>query len=191
MTLENIFESFPQITTQNLVLRRIESQDAESLYKVLSDDQVMQYYDDETFSEIRQAQEQIGSWENGYKGRRCIRWGISQKGDPNLIGTCGYYGIHTWHMRAGIGYELGCEYWRRGIMTEALKGIIDLGYRVMGLNRIEAVVIPENAGSIKLLERLGFRNEGILVEYENWGKKGFRDLCMLSMVRKRWDENNW
>jgi ribosomal-protein-alanine N-acetyltransferase len=106
--------------------------DAEAIYKILSDDQVMQYYDDETFSEIEQAQEQIESWGNGYKGRRCIRWGIMQKGDLNLIGTCGYYGIHTWHMRAGVGYELGCEYWRRGIMTEALKGIIDLGYRVMG-----------------------------------------------------------
>jgi len=92
-------------------------------------------------------------------------------------------------MRAGIGYELGHVFWRKGIMTEALTAIIGLGFKVMGLNRIEAVVMPENEPSLRLLAKLGFYNEGILKEYENWGRKGFRDLCMLSLLRKTWENS--
>jgi ribosomal-protein-alanine N-acetyltransferase len=72
-------------------------------------------------------------------------------------------------------------------MTEALTAIIDLGFKEMGLNRVDAVVMPENSASIKLLEKLGFCYEGLLREYENWGSKGFADLCMLSILRRVWD----
>jgi ribosomal-protein-alanine N-acetyltransferase len=84
--------------------------------------------------------------------------------------------VTSWHARSGAG----------GIMTEALGAVIDLGFNVMGLNRIEAVVMPENLPSLLLLEKLGFFNEGVLKEYENWGQKGFTDLCMLSLLKNRW-----
>jgi ribosomal-protein-alanine N-acetyltransferase len=89
-------------------------------------------------------------------------------------------------MRAGIGYELARSHWRQGIMKEALGAIIALGFKEMGINRIEAVVMPENIASLKLLEKLGFHNEGVLKEYENWGSKGFTDLCMLALTRTSW-----
>jgi ribosomal-protein-alanine N-acetyltransferase len=71
-------------------------------------------------------------------------------------------------------------------MTEALSAIIDFGFGEMELNRLEAVVMPENTASIKMLEKLGFRKEGLLEEYEKWGSKGFVDLCMFAMLRKAW-----
>jgi RimJ/RimL family protein N-acetyltransferase len=37
-----------------------------------------------------------------------------------------------------------------------------------------------------MLEKLGFRKEGLLEEYEKWGSKGFVDLCMFAMLRKAW-----
>ena len=187
MTLDSIFQSFPQLETNNLILRRIQETDSGAIFRILSDDEVTRYYDDETFTEISQAASQIEAWENGFVNKRCIRWGIVRKGEREIIGSCGYYGFHTWHMRASIGYELVRSSWRQGIMTEALEAIIDLGFREMNLNRIDAVVMPENSASIKLLEKLGFRNEGLLREYENWGSKGFADLCMLSLLRKVWN----
>jgi ribosomal-protein-alanine N-acetyltransferase len=186
MSLESIFQSFPEIVTRNLILRRINPVEAKNFFEIMSDEQVMQYYDDETFENIQQAADQIAAWENGYQARRTIRWGIHLKDDDRLIGTCGFYGIHPWHRRAGIGYELGRSHWRKGIMTEALQAIIETGFREMGLNRIEAVVMPENLASIKLLEKLGFWHEGTLKEYENWGKKGFTDLGMYCLLRKAW-----
>jgi len=71
-------------------------------------------------------------------------------------------------------------------MTEALSAIIDFGFDEMELNRLEAVIMPGNTASIKMLEKLGFRKEGRLEEYEKWGSKGFVDLYMFAMLRKAW-----
>ena len=69
-------------------------------------------------------------------------------------------------------------------MTEALGAILAFGFERIGLNRVEAVVMPENEASVKLLEGLGFHQEGILREYEHWGNRGHVDLRMLSLLRR-------
>jgi len=50
------------------------------------------------------------------------------------------------------------------------------------LKRIQAEVLEDNRGSIKLLEKLGFQREGLLRQYEKWGSKGFVDLLMYSLI---------
>lgn len=184
MPIDSFFQSFPQLESDRLILRRLQESDANALFGFLGDEEVTRFYDDATFTQLAQASEQIAAWENGFLHRRCIRWGISRKEDGVLIGTCGYYGIHPWHLRASIGYELGRHYWRQGLMTEALQAIIKTGFAEMSLNRIDALVMPENVPSIRLLEKIGFKNEGLLREYENWGDKGFTDLYILSLLRK-------
>jgi len=186
MSIIKAFQGFPQLETRNLILRRMHAADSSAIFDILSDFKVTDFYDDDAFTDIAQASDQIEAWENGYKNRVCIRWGICQKYEGTIIGSCGYYGIHTWNLRASFGYELASEYWRQGIMTEALRAMIDYGFDEMGLNRIDAVVMPGNIASIKMLERLGFRNEGRLEEYEKWGGKGFVDLFMFAMLRKDW-----
>ena len=186
MLINSAFQAFPQLETRNLLLRRMHPADANALFKVLGDDEVAEFYDDDAFVHISQASDQIEAWESGFQNKRSIRWGITRKDEGDIIGSCGYYGIHTWNRRASIGYELGRIYWRQGIMAEALSAMIDFGFDEMDLNRIEALVMPENSASIKMLEKLGFRNEGLLEEYEQWGSKGFVDLCMFAMLRKDW-----
>jgi ribosomal-protein-alanine N-acetyltransferase len=183
MSIESICQSFPQLETQRLILRRLREADTRALFGILGDEEVTRYYDDATFTHLAQAREQIAAWENGFLHKRCIRWGMTRKDDGALVGTCGYYGIHPWHMRASIGYELGRQFWCQGLMTEALQAIIKLGFEEMSLNRIDALVMPENIPSIRLLEKIGFMNEGLLREYENWGDKGFTDLYIFSLLR--------
>jgi ribosomal-protein-alanine N-acetyltransferase len=186
MPIDSAFHQFPPLETERLQLRKIGISDAVPLFNILGDEGVTQFYDDDAFTDVSQARDQIQAWENGYQNRRCIRWGITRKEEGDLIGTCGYYGFHTWYQRAGFGYELGRNYWRKGIMTEALRGMLDYGFGVLELNRIEAVVMPGNIASVKMLEKLGFRREGLLEEYERWGSKGFVDQYMYGMLRSRW-----
>ena len=186
MSINRAFQTFPQLETKRLLLRRMHSNDASALFKVLADDEVTEFYDDDAFTDISQASDQIEAWENCFKNKDCIRWGITRKDEGYIIGSCGYYGFHTWYRRASIGYEIARNNWRQGIMTEALSAIIDYGFGEMELNRLEAVVMPENTASIEMLEKLGFRKEGLLEEYEKWGSKGFVDLCMFAMLRKAW-----
>ena len=82
-----------------------------------------------------------------------------------------------------IGYELAKAHWRQGIMTEALFAVIEFGFQAIALNRIEAMVMLENTASFKLLQKLGFLEEGILREYGYW-KGQFHDLRIFSLLKK-------
>ncbi len=188
--IEQVFKEFPVLNTDRLLLRQLNTRDSNDLYAVISDEEVTLYYDDDAFTSANQATEQIETWNNAYTRRVLIRWGICLKESNQLIGTCGYYGFHSLHLRACIGYELNRKFWRKGIMTEAIARIITYGVDVLDLHRIQAFVMEKNEGSIKLLTKLGFINEGILREYEKWGSKGFVDLISFSLLSKEWCHSN-
>jgi ribosomal-protein-alanine N-acetyltransferase len=187
MSLETAFQTFPKLETPNLILRQLTPADAQAFFTILGDPRVARYYDDDTFTLLSQAVEQLEAWEIGYRARRLIRWGITRRGDDTLLGTCGLSGIHAWHRRAAVGYELVPLHWRQGIMTETLTALLAFAFGDLDLNRIDALVMPANTPSILLLQKLGFSNEGLLREYENWGEeKGFTDLYMFSLLKKEW-----
>jgi ribosomal-protein-alanine N-acetyltransferase len=105
MNLDVVFDTFPHLETERLALRELRSDDAESLFAVLGDEEVTEFYDDEVFRDVSEASEQIEAWAAGFRTRRGVRWGIAQRENGEIIGTCGYYGFHRRHKRAGIGYD--------------------------------------------------------------------------------------
>lgn len=62
---------------------------------------------------------------------------------------------------ATIGYWMGEAYASHGYMTAALKAIIPFGFDTLGLHRLEAACLPGNTASMRLLQNLGFQNEGL------------------------------
>ena len=187
MPMSRAFDRFPRLDTDRLILRELRPTDARALYAILSGAAVTEYYDDDPFTELAQARDQIESWNRGYQGRRAIRWAIALGDDGQLIGTCGYYDLHPYHRRAGIGYELAPSFWAQGIMTEALQAILGYGFDELDLVRIQATVMPGNTASVRLLERLGFQREGVLRAYERWGSKGHLNLAMFSLLDRDYD----
>jgi ribosomal-protein-alanine N-acetyltransferase len=72
LNLDCVFQAFPHLETERLVLRRLHLTDAESLFAILANEEVTRFYDDVAFTEISQAREQIKAWASGFDGRRCI-----------------------------------------------------------------------------------------------------------------------
>jgi len=66
---------------------------------------------------------------------------------------------------ATLGYWMGAPYAGRGIMTRAVRAAAHFGFSSMRLHRIEAACLPHNTASIRLLERVGFRREGVARSY--------------------------
>lgn len=64
-----------------------------------------------------------------------------------------------------MGYRLDKDEVNKGYMTEALKPVIDFAFTDLGLHRIEANIIPENAPSLRVVEKLGFEWEGLAKKY--------------------------
>ena len=175
---------FPDLETDRLILRSITPDDIEFVFQHFSNTEVNRFIlDDEPVQTMEQAQEIIDFYVPPRKSYN--RWVIKLKASETPIGTCGF---HKWDQRnrhAEIGYDLSPAYWHKGYMTEALHPAIQHGFEKMDLNRIEAIVYPENTASLRLLERLGFQEEGLLRQSFRQGDR-YYDHLILSLIKDEW-----
>lgn len=112
---------------------------------------------------------------------------LLEKETGEVLGKAGF---HTWfqlHRRAEIGYAIHHEAnMNRGYMREAMASIVAFGFREMNLNRIEACIGTANIPSQRLVQRLGFTQEGVLREH--YCKNGIiEDSMIFSLL---WREFN-
>jgi ribosomal-protein-alanine N-acetyltransferase len=84
------------------------------------------------------------------------------KESGQFIGFVNYHNREPRSRRLAVGYILARAYWRRGLMTEAMRSFVAHCFTVLGAHRIEALIEPENAASLRLAQGLGFRREGLL-----------------------------
>ena len=176
---------FPELETERLHLRQITMDDLDFVYQHFSDTRITEFLLDEPpVADISQAREIIEFYQQP-ETKAWNRWGISLKSNGQLVGTCGF---HKWNKRdlhAEIGYDLNPEFWGKGIMTEALRAAIQNGFERMGLNRIAAIVYPQNQKSLQLLYKLGFQTEGLLRDYHHLNGN-FYDHNILSLIKRDW-----
>lgn len=89
-------------------------------------------------------------------------WVFCKEAPERIIGTVSFQEINrSIYQSCRMGYKFDPAFWHRGYAGEALRCGLDLIFGEVGLHRVEALVLPENGPSIRLLERLGFVNEGI------------------------------
>jgi len=156
---DKIFEKFPELESDRLNFRQFTKRDAEQLFKIRSDKQVMKFMDIILLNDQSQAKTLIKSIIKDFKEKRGITWAIIDKPTKKLIGTFGFWRLVKPHNYAEIGFSLLSEYWGKGLMTETFKTLMEFGFEKMNLHRFEANVNPQNENSIKILERVGFRKE--------------------------------
>ncbi|BAY81701.1 hypothetical protein NIES267_11780 [Calothrix parasitica NIES-267] len=175
---------FPILKTPRLLLRAINYSDAQSVHCNLSDFYTVLYSNVAEPPSLKEVRKIIDIWSENFKKQQGFRWGITIKEQNIVIGSCGYKNINKKHRRAEIGYEISPAYRRKGFMSEALNAVLEYGFEVIELNRIEATVNCGNLPSILLLHKLGFSEEGILKEYE-FQKDKFIDLKLFSLLYKQ------
>lgn len=183
---KSIFSEFPEIITDRLILREINQEDAESIYKILSDPDVIKYDSFELFTEIEQAENLIKWFSEDFNQKQSIFWGICLKENSEIIGFCRCK-LEILGVRASIGYDLNRDFWNMGIMTETLKAVTMYAFNTADINRIEATVATQNSASVRVLEKLGFVKEGILRE-RSYMSGTYHDMVMLSLLKREYDE---
>ena len=151
-----------EIETPRLNLSGYSPEDMTTIFENFSKSEIMKMLGHAT-EEDYQAEEY--KYKNGYSAynRSFILFLLSDKSSGKIIGRCG---LHNWnkdHKRAEIGYHLSEEkYKRKGFMTEAVSAILDYGFNILKLHRIEALVGINNTPSLKIIERYKFIKEGHL-----------------------------
>lgn len=153
------FTAFPELHTDRLTLRRADATDIQQLYRWRSDEQTMKYISRPVATSPDEIAEFLRLTDENIASNEMINWKITIKGDPNMIGTIGFYYIKPEHYRTEIGYMLLPEFQGKGYVTEAIAAVVD----------------PENIASCAVLEKCGFVKEAYFKENEFYNGK-FRDV---------------
>jgi ribosomal-protein-alanine N-acetyltransferase len=180
------FQPIPLLQTERLRLRPPREGDIPRFAWLYGNPEVGEFIDDLPDFNDPQAGEnyyaQIKHWNDTGQGNR---WMITLKGEDDLIGTVGFHRLDRAHFRVEIGYDLHVDYWRQGIMSEALHTILPWAFDQLGVNRVEAIVNRGNMRSEGLLRSLGFIQDAYMREYEFQGGQ-FIDVLFFSLLKREY-----
>ena len=170
-------------STRDLQLRPVELSDAEGLFAMLSDPKSMKYWCTAPVTEVKDALEVLQRDMESDEQGNSLCWAVTLKGHDEMIGKCILFQFSPNNHRAEIGFILNRNYWRQGLMYQALQAVVEFAFTTLKLHRIEADVDPENAGSLGVLEKLGFEREGLF--RDRWLLSGeWVDSVMLGLLNR-------
>lgn len=134
------------LETNRLYLRRITIEDAENIYLLNLDSEVIQYTGDDAFESIESAEKFISSY-NHYSKYDFGRWAVIGKNNHTFLGWCGLkYTPET--DEYDIGFRFHKKYWNQGYATEAALACIALGFEKYKMQ--ELLVAPEKTILVRL-----------------------------------------
>ena len=181
-------DELPVLEATRVGLRPLESGDAAALHAVFSDPEAMRYWSSPPHEDLARTEEMIDSIRERFEQRDLLQWGIERKEDARLLGTVTLIAAGS-QPRAELGYILGPEHWGQGYAGEAQLRVIEFAFDDLGLHRLEADTHPGNAPSLRSLERLGFRREGLL--RERWNVAGeVSDSVIFGLLESEWRERS-
>lgn len=173
-----------ELRTDRLILRKIDFEDIDFILKHFGDEEVCKYMVDNEPITTMEGAKDIINWSHSDKSNPSNnRWLIILKESNKPIGTIGYHRWDRTNNIAEIGYDLSKSYWKQGLMSEALKKVIEFGFSKMSLNRIQAFVHVENAASYNILRKNGFYAEGIIRDMYYFRGK-YHDHYFMSLLLK-------
>jgi [ribosomal protein S5]-alanine N-acetyltransferase len=174
-------KEFPVIETSKIRLRKLRLEDAQELVNYYSNENVYRHLDWNGPETLERSREIINVWNKGYTEGWIIRFAVADKETDTVIGTIFLSEFEGG--RAEIGYELSEDYWRRGIMSEAIREVLSLGFNKLGLVRIQAFVSEENIASKEMLKKFNFKAEGYLRKYECHNVTNeYKDMWIYSLI---------
>ena len=154
--------ALPVLDSTRLRLRELRENDAAALLAVYGDMEAMRYWSGSPWTGIAQAHAHLQRAARDLHSGGVLPWAIADRANDELIGTLTLFKLDRDHRRAEIGYVLGPAYWGKGLASEALRLVLHHAFDALQLERIEADTDPRNASSRRMLERLGFVQEGTL-----------------------------
>ena len=177
---------FEEIKTKRLTLRKLTPEVYRYVFDNFEEQEQVDFFGLSTQAELFTEEEK---YRNGLTtfNKSFLLFHIILNDTKKIIGWCGYHTWYTPHFRAELGYVLNDDaHMNKGYMTEALEAIIDYGFHVMDLHRIEAFVGPGNSASLTLLTKFNFKKEGHLREHYFKNNK-MEDSIVLALLKSEYE----
>lgn len=157
---------------ERVYLRNFTSADWKAVHKYAADPVVVQYFSwgpntpEETLNFVSAA-----AISGERQPRQRYDLAIIHREDETLIGGCGLYIQANRSFEAEIGYCLQRPYWGRGIGTEVALLLVNFAFSKLNLHRVFATCDPHNVASIRILEKVGLKREGLMRGHMQRGGK--------------------
>jgi len=155
-----------ELKTERLTLREFDKNDLKNLVVLANNLNVSKYLEKVPYPYT----ESDGKWfinksltDSREKPRQNYELVIEY--ENNLVGIIGLTSIDDFNESATLGYWLGEDYWKKGIMFEAAKEIIRFALEDLNLRRIDVEADTNNEASNNLIKKLGFEYEGLRKQY--------------------------
>jgi ribosomal-protein-alanine N-acetyltransferase len=153
----------PIVETDRLLLREFVEDDAEAFFAFNSDPRVMRQTGEPPSTSVEEVRKKIREYPD-YRQHGYGRWAVVYKPDDRIVGFNGLKYLEELD-EVDLGYRFLVEYWGRGIATESSLAVVRHGFEALGLSRIIGLVLPDNAGSIRVLEKVGMSYDGMSLCY--------------------------
>jgi ribosomal-protein-alanine N-acetyltransferase len=163
-----------RLETERLVIRTFEARDAGPWLAMVSDPEVRRFLPAGPAPTMEDFQRVIGERQAMERELGHTMWAVEDKTTGTFVGQCGLRPVDE-----GAGPEIDLAYhytracWSKGYGTEAAIAVLAHGLGPVGLDTIMAVVVPENVGSWRVMEKAGMRYEGLVSYYGMEGLKKY------------------
>ena len=181
---------FAEIVTERLALRQLVPSDAEKIFEYRSRPEVSRYqsWGIESLAAIQSQIETLSVTDPGTPGS-WYQIGIVLQTSNKLIGDCGFKVLENELRQVEFGISLVPEFQYQGYATEALRALLNYLFVGLAKYRVIGSVDPRNLRSIKLMERVGMRNEAHFVR-SLWFKGEWADDMIFAILASDWRAMN-
>jgi len=173
---------FPELDLGDFILREKQESDVENFFAYYSKPEVNEFILCEIPQNVIQARQELLYWRNCFYRGDGIYYAIAEKQNNRMIGSIGLTSHNSYQSRIELSYDLDSTYWRRGISAKAIAAVLNYGFNVLNVNRIEASVSVLNIASKNLLLKCGFTIEGVLRQHR-YHRGSFVDVYFFSLLK--------
>jgi RimJ/RimL family protein N-acetyltransferase len=175
----------PVLRAERLVLRPFELRDAADVQRLAGAREVA----DTTLTIPHPypdgaAEQWISMHPGAWASRQTATYAIVDAATDALLGATGLI-LSMENRRAELGYWVGVPFWNQGYCTEAARVLLDFGFDVLGLHRIEARHMTRNPASGRVMQKLGMTLEGVHRDVF-YRRDTFETVAMYAVLRDEW-----
>ena len=171
------------LETPRLLLREMEPSDAEDMLRLHSNAEVQLYTGDPTIFTYEGIEDKIKEKSEEYRTYGYGRWITILKEGMQFVGWAGLSYLPEFD-EIDLGYRFLPEFWGQGLATEASRAILKYGFEVLQLERIIAMAMEENIGSIRVMQKVGMQ-----FEKQAPYQPGSIDVVWYSLSRKDYEKS--
>ena len=174
------------IKTERLLLRQFTIEDAEAMFENwANDERVTRFLSYQPHGSLNVTQTLLEGWCAAYEKDGTYNWAMEFEG--TVIGSISVVEFNERSERAALGYCMGYDYWNKGIMTEAVKAVIDFLFTEVGVNRVEISHAVKNPGSGRVAQKCGLTYEGTRRAYFKSSSGEFLDISCYGILKSEWE----